>query len=101
MPRRPQPPKYRPLADYLAVLPAETTAVTLTLAAIEAILGRPLPRQAWAATWRANTPRYGHALAWMRAGWYVTARSFRAAEPAITFARDADSRAQPAAPGRP
>ena len=80
---------YQPLGDYLAAQPPEAVQVTLTLPQIEALLGEPLPRAASTAQWWSNTPRFRHAAAWLRAGWSVTARSFRLAEPTITFAREA------------
>jgi hypothetical protein len=73
------PPKYHPLAAYLAGLPPETPRVTLTMAQIEAVRGGPLPRGA---------------RAWLGAPWRVAARSLRTAEPAITVAREADSTAR-------
>ena len=57
LPRRLRAEDYRPLADYLAAQPAATTTVTLTLAEIEALLGKRLPLSArshgW---WRRQAP---------------------------------------------
>ena len=83
--------RYQPLGDYLAALPPETTRITLTLAEMEAILGDPLPRHASTAVWWSNTARLQRARAWMGARWFVTVRSFRVAEPAITFERASDA----------
>ena len=91
MPRR-GPPRYRRLADYLATLPPNITTVTLTLPAIEAVLGAPLPPGARGLRFWANAPEgwapSPPAWAWHGAGWRV-ARFDRPAG-AVTFAR-ADS----------
>ena len=79
--------RYQPLADYLTALSPETTQVALSFSEIEGLLGEPLPRQAATAMWWSNTPRFRHAVAWMRAGWYVTARSMRTLPVTITFER--------------
>ena len=79
--------RYRPLADYLASPPAETTRMTLTLQQIEVLLGGPLPPSAGGASWWANTPGPPQSRAWLAAGWHVAARSLRSQPPAITFAR--------------
>ena len=85
------PSKYRPLADYLAGLPAELDTVTLTFPEIEAILGVPLPassrvrRDFWA---NAKT-RWGgtyQADAWQRAGWRMAAAVLDRPH-AVTFTR--------------
>ena len=41
-----KPRKYQPLADYLAAQPATTASVSLTLAAIEGLVGTPFPQTA-------------------------------------------------------
>ncbi len=82
-------PKYQPLGDYLAAQPGD--AVTLTLAAIEAILGAPLP--ASAATrgfWGNRRSVWGmpaRARAWSAAGWRVRKVVLRSDRPAVTFVR--------------
>ena len=74
MPRT-APLKYQPLADYLAALPAETEAVTLTFPEIEALLGAPLPRSAVRTTFWTNARQPRAALSQVRAvqgvGWRV------------------------------
>ena len=91
----PAPPKYQPLAAYLAALPPETERLTLTLPEIEALLGAALPRTAWQSTFWANG-RGSHgtsrARAWQGAGWR-SAGLRRGLRPwAVTFVR-ADSTA--------
>lgn len=82
---------YAPLAEHLA---ARATAgerrVTLTFAAIEARIGRPLPATARAArryrAWWGGLTNAPHAwYGWQRGGWTVEAVD-RAAE-TVTFAR--------------
>ena len=78
------PPKYAPLYAYLAGLPPEMGEVTLTFAAIEAIIGVPLPGSAWGRPFwlNANAPvgSTAQAGAWRGAGW-------RATPPSVTLAR--------------
>ena len=83
----PAPPKYQPLADYLAAVPAETVTVTLTLPEVEALLGSPLPPSAGTLSWWANTAGPPHARAWLAAGWHVAACALRSQPSAITVAR--------------
>lgn len=73
--------KYDPLATYLRQQPGPL--VTLTLAQIQAIIGRPLPASALPShpdcrNWWANSfsPRSQHSQAkhgWLAAGWEVEA----------------------------
>ena len=82
---------YAPLADHLAARGAAGEwRVTLTFAAIEALLGRPLPataresrrhRQWWQGNVNSPHAWYG----WQRVGWRVETVD-RAAE-TVTFAR--------------
>ena len=82
---------YAPLAEHLAARGAAgERRVTLTLAAIEALIGRPLPATARAARrhrswWRGqgNAPHawYG----WQRVGW--TVETVDLATETVTFAR--------------
>jgi len=100
----PHPPKYRPLADYLAALPAEVGAVTLTRRQLEALLGAPLPehgrrRAFWATVavrgGRAAKPR-------IAAGWLAHPRAGGAGLAAVTFTRRAADRTdEPLAPDGP
>jgi hypothetical protein len=78
--------KYRPLTRYLAAVPADVAAITLTLSEIEAVLGAPLPRGAYAAGWWVGRARL-QARTWLDAGWCVRAPTARTARPSITFAR--------------
>ena len=75
MARRDQPSKYQPLADYLAALPPETEAVTLTFPAIEALLGAPLPRSAVRTMFWTNARQPRGSLSQVRAvqgvGWRI------------------------------
>jgi hypothetical protein len=84
-----RPPKYQPLAAYLAGLPPGTTTVTLTFAEMEALLGARLPAfafrpQFWTYADRSR-PMSSQARAWQGAGWRV-ARFDRIAR-AVTFVR--------------
>jgi len=63
------PSRYQPLAEYLAALPPETAAVTLTLAEIAQIVGHPLPVGASTHAWWGNHPASARARAWLAAGW--------------------------------
>ena len=87
-----RPSRYQPIGDYLAALPPATTAVTLTFAEIEGLLGAPLPLRAVRAKFWANARRAWYvppqARAWHRAGWRVA--GFDPVARTVTFAR-ADS----------
>jgi len=78
--------------------------MTLTFAAIEALLRTPLPLGARLATFWSNAPARGarvpgQARAWRAAGWWVARRDlWGPGSPAVTFAR-ADGDAPP--PWRP
>ncbi len=85
MPPRRTPQKYQPLTAYLADLP--TDRVTLTLAAIEQIIGAPLPRSAQARHWWANTSSWSWSRAWLTAGWSVAIADMRHGVETVTFAR--------------
>ena len=82
---------YAPLADHLAGRGAAgERRVTLTVAAIEVLLGRPLPASARARwgyrSWWGGQKNLPHAwYGWQRVGWTVEAID-RAAE-TVTFAR--------------
>jgi hypothetical protein len=81
------PSTYRPLADYLAALPAETATVTLTISEIEAIIGAPVPRAARTAPFWTNV-RVVPPPTWLRAGWWVQGvRRVPHGERAVTFVR--------------
>ena len=73
-----------------------TAAVTLTLAEIEALRGKPLPRTAYARSWWALS-RLGrkHVLPWAAIGWRVGAADFRRVEQAVTFVRTDAREASP------
>jgi len=82
------PSKYQPLADYLLALPPETTRITLTLTAIEAILGVPLPASAGVRSWwTGRSERDAHRRAWRAVGWFVAAVTLRHGVEAVTFTR--------------
>ncbi len=81
------PPKYQPLADFLAAQPPETETVTLTLRAIEALVGQALPLSAHRREWSGNNPARHPARTWLGVGWRVTHAQVRQPPSAITFAR--------------
>ena len=78
---------YRPLADYLAAQPAETTTVTLTFSEVRALLGQPLPASAWGRGWWMTRARTTPTRAWPTPGWRVAAVSVSGGREAVTFAR--------------
>ncbi len=82
----------RPLAEYLAQQP--TAAVTLTFAAIEALIGKPLPRSAatwnW---WRLRGRRIGLFQLVTARGWQVGTTHLYRIPPSITFVK-ADARGE-------
>src|SRR5215207_10075351 len=94
-----KPPKYEPLRRYLAGLPHDVTETTLTFAAIEAILGAPLPASAWQQHWWVNVRHSSQGRAWLAAGWRLAGRNFHPAGSAVTFTRAA-STPSPSAPSR-
>ena len=90
--RRPIDRLYGPLGDYLAARAAAgERRVALTFAAIEGLLGRPLPASARAARnyrawWDGKNAQYPHAWhGWQRHGWQVAAIDLAAET--VTFAR--------------
>ncbi len=74
---------YEPLTDYLAS--HNEQEVSLSVAELERILGRRLPRSAYIRTWWSNTWRTPQNQAWQAAGWLVKERRVR--ERLVTFAR--------------
>src|SRR5687767_14578824 len=83
---------YQPLGDFLTA--QELEEVTLTFAQLEALLGEPLPPDAWTQAWWANTASE-QGRVWAAAGWQVQwVRRIRE-EAAVTFVR------RPAAAGFP
>jgi len=60
---------FQPLAAFLTAQPPATTAVTLTLAELAQLLGRPLPASASTRTWWGTRPSSAQARAWLAAGW--------------------------------
>jgi len=83
-------PKYQPLREYLAAQPG--AQLTLTFAAIEAIIGAPLPPMAaHSRSWWANTVSGDpQARAWGGDGWRVTAVNFGLRR--VVFERREESR---------
>lgn len=81
-----QPQRYRPLVQYLAALPADQARVRLSVAAIEALIGGPLPVSARATP---NYWRYSLARQWAPLGF--TADLDRRDGGSVTFTRRAPS----------
>ena len=81
---------WQPLAEYLECQPA--ALVTLRLAAIEALLGRPLPpsvaTQRW---WMRDAPREGYRRLLTPLGWTVRAVDMRYGVQSVTFVKAAAS----------
>ncbi|WP_344969299.1 DUF7662 domain-containing protein [Salinactinospora qingdaonensis] len=78
--------KYDPLRDYLAGVSRRVRRVTMSFAAIAALVG-PLPRSAWRyRAWWANDNKV-EARAWLAAGWRVESVS-RHAEQVVFLRRD-------------
>ena len=78
---------YQPLADFLAAQPPETAAVTLTLAEIAQLLGRPVPASAHTRAWWGNHPSSRRAPAWLAVGWRTQPPQSRQLPVRITFVR--------------
>ena len=93
------PARYQALGDYLAALPPETTAVTLTFPEIEAIVGTALPVGASTVSWWANSPSRGAVRPWRLAGWRAVRLRLRQMPASVTFVR-ADTTDEPTAPRR-
>lgn len=84
--------KYEPLADHLSSVASER--VTLRFAAIERIIGKPLPPSARShnAWWANNPTGHSHCKAWHDAGWR-TERLDLSGE-TVDFVRDATAGAR-------
>ncbi len=81
------PPKYVPLADYLAAQSGDR--VTLTLAEIEQILGAPLPPGARRRLWWTGAPGRNVLRPLLQpAGWRIVLDAFWGRTPAVTFVRE-------------
>jgi hypothetical protein len=79
--------KYEALAAFLLAQPPETTAVSLTFADVEAIVGVALPRSARMRSWWTTEGRYGTQVrTWREVGWRASVQP-RAAPPSVTFRR--------------
>ncbi len=92
---------YQPLVDFLRGQSRQTTAVTLTIAAVEALLRVALPQEAWTRSWWLVGVPPGEVRPWLEAGWRVTRTALQAAPPTVTFARRAVDRTHmPVAPVR-
>ena len=86
---------WQPLAEYLERQPA--ALVTLRLAEIEALLGRPLPpsvvTQRW---WMRGAPREGYRRLLTPLGWTVRTVDMRYGVQSVTFVKmDASGEATP------
>ena len=81
------PPKYAPLARYLAAQPGDR--LTLILAELEVIIGRPLPAGARRRHWWTSTPgRSAVRPAVWAAGWQIVLDGFWGRTPVVTFVRE-------------
>src|SRR5215207_3558293 len=78
---------YQPLADFLAAQPPETVTVTLTLAELAQLLGRPVPPSASTRAWWGNHPSSRRAPAWLAVGWRTQPPRLRQLPMRITFTR--------------
>jgi hypothetical protein len=86
---RPGPRKYAPLTAYLAGLAEDE--VTLTLTAMEGIIGAPLPPSAREATFWVNGPQGTfNVRPWVRAGWRVARTDLRGNPPTVTVVRSTE-----------
>lgn len=64
--------RYAPLHEHLDGVGRERKEVSLRFDEISKVLGKPLPRSAFAhRAWWANTSSHAQALAWLSAGWKV------------------------------
>ena len=79
--------KYDPLRRFLAAQPREVHVLMLTFAEIERLLGAPLPRGAYTATFWANTRETQQGRCWLGAGWRRSHLRVRHAVPEVTFVR--------------
>jgi hypothetical protein len=79
--------RYAPLAAFLTELPPETMTVTVTLAEIEQLIGRPLPRAAATRTWWQLRHDRERLRPWVVAGWRVAHTAMRTVPPTVTFVR--------------
>ena len=84
-PRLPAP--YRALRAHLARQTGDE--VTLSFAALEALMGEPLPPAAWQRRWWANTTAEVQGRAWLTAGWGVRWVRQGANGVGVTFVRQA------------
>jgi len=80
---------YRPLAGLLRGQPRQTTAITLTIAEVEVLLGVALPQEAWTRPWWLAGVPPGEVRPWLEAGWRVTCTALQATPPTVTFTRRA------------
>ena len=64
--------RYAPLQEHLEGVGRERKEVRLRFDEISNVLGKPLPKSAFAhRAWWANTSSHAQALAWLSAGWKV------------------------------
>ena len=61
--------------------------MTLTLPAVEALVGAPLPLMAGTATWWGNARGYRQAATWLGVGWRVSQALLRQSPRTISFER--------------
>lgn len=62
---------YIRLAAFLAAVPEDRDRVEMSVAEIEDVVGRPLPRGARFPSWWRNDAGRMHSRAWLAAGWEV------------------------------
>ena len=76
---------FQPLADHLAQQP--TATVTLTFAAIEALIGKPLPPTAATYHWWRYLRRHGRFRLLTAVGWQVGTPHVSRIPPTVTFVK--------------
>jgi hypothetical protein len=83
--------RYIRLAAYLAAEPEGTDRLKLSVRALEAIVGEPLPAASRFPSWWRNDATKAHARAWLTAGWRLAEVDLRRG--VLVFERSARHRA--------
>ena len=90
--------KYRALFDQLASLPPGTTSATLTIEALETLVG-PLPCAARKRQWWTNSALTAQGRSWLYAGWKVVGHDLEAGT--VSLRRVGLTREWTSLPGEP